>query len=325
MKKQTDHSLEAELSSVADAIAELADGDKPLSNSNLAELSDLTPEELRLFELVWDGMTPQRRRKVISRLVELAEDSVELNFDAIFRHHLKDDDAGVRSRAIEGLWENQEASLIQPFIELMAQDDAVEVREEAAIALGRFAMLAEHGKLAPEQTIRLGQALLAAIDDAGNPVDVRRRAMEAAAPLSLPKVAQAIREAYYSDDPRLKTSAIYAMGRNCDPNWLEILTTELSSASAELRYEAAAACGELGEEDAVPRLVELTEDDDTEVRLVAVQALGKIGGNEAKECLELCLNHPSEAVRQVAEQALYDLEVMTEPASTPWLKFREQP
>jgi HEAT repeat protein len=325
MKKQTDHSLDAELSSVADAIAGLADGDRPLSNSDLAELTDLTPEELRLFELVWQGMTPERQRKVVSRLVELAEDNVELNFDAIFRHRLKDDDAGVRRQAIEGLWENQEASLIQPFTELMMQDDAVKVREEAATALGRFAMLAEHGKLSAEQKDRLGQALLATIDDVDNPVDVRRRALEAAAPLSLPRVGQAIREAYYSDDHRLKTSAIYAMGRNCDPNWLEVLTGELSSADAELRYEAAAACGELGEEEAVPRLVELTEDEDAEVRLVAVQALGKIGGNEAKECLELCLNHPSEAVRQVAEQALYELETMSEPGSIPWLKFRGEP
>jgi HEAT repeat protein len=114
------------------------------------------------------------------------------------------------------------------------------------------------------------------------------------------------------------------MGRNCDPNWLEILNNELSSTDPELRYEAAVACGELGEEEAVPHLVELTEDEDTEVRLAAVQALGKIGGSEAKECLESCLSHPSEAVRQVAEQALYELETMSEPGSLPWLKFGEE-
>ena len=131
-------------------------------------------------------------------------------------------------------------------------------------------------------------------------------------------------EAYRSGSPKLKIGAVYAMGKNCDLAWLQILLPELNSDTAELRYEAAVACGELGEEDAVPRLVELTEDADADVQLVAVQALGRIGGSEAKECLELCLSYRSEAVRQVAEQALYELEIMAEPSSTPWIKLRSR-
>ena len=165
---------------------------------------------------------------------------------------------------------------------------------------------------------------LAVIDNKGDLIDVRRRALEAVAPLSLPWVRQTILEACQSGNPKLKISAIYAVGKNCDIAWLQILLDELASDSVELRYEAAVACGEMGEEEAVSHLVELTEDADAEVQLVVVQALGKIGGNEAKECLELCLSHRSEAVRQVAEQALYELETMTEPDSAQWIKFRSQ-
>jgi HEAT repeat protein len=324
MRKQSNRPVTGELASVEDIIAELIDSDKPLASSSLAELTDLNPEGLGLFNRAWEQIEPERRQQIVNRLVELAEDNIELNFDGIFKHCLKDPSEEVRREAIEGLWENEEASFIQPLIDLMEKDGSVRVREAAAIALGRFAILAEHGKLAPGHITRLGQALLDTIDDKSNPIDVRRRALEAVAPLSFPRVRQAILEAYRSGSPKLKISAVYAMGKNCDLAWLQMLLGELASDSAELRYEAAVACGELGEEEAVSRLVELTEDTNADVQLVAVQALGRIGGSEAKEYLELCLGHRSEAVRQVAEQALYELEIMAEPSSTPWIKFRGQ-
>jgi HEAT repeat protein len=75
-----------------------------------------------------------------------------------------------------------------------------------------------------------------------------------------------------------------------------------------MRYEAAGACGELGEKEAVPYLIELVSDPDVEVQLAAIKALGKIGAPEAKVCLEQCLDNPNDIVRQAAEQALYELE-----------------
>ncbi|HEX78994.1 MAG TPA: HEAT repeat domain-containing protein [Dehalococcoidia bacterium] len=322
MRKQNDRSIADEPDSVEDIIAELVDNNEPVTSSGLAELTDLNAEEAKLFFRTWDRIETKRRRMIVNRLIELMEDRVELNFDAIFKHCLKDTDEVVRRGAIEGLWENEEASFIQPLIDMMEQDSSVGVRKEAAIALGRFAELAEHGRLSAEYKDRLSWALLAAVDDKSNPAEVRRRALEAVAPLSLQRVRQAIMEAYRSGDTRQKTSAVYAMGKNCDIAWLRILLEELASDSAELRYEAAIACGELGEEEAVPRLIGLTEDYDKEVQLVAVQALGRIGGSEAREHVELCLSHSSGAVRQIAEQALYELETMTEPASAPWIGYR---
>ena len=103
------------------------------------------------------------------------------------------------------------------------------------------------------------------------------------------------------------------MGRNYNRAWLSILLRELSSADAEIRYEAVGACGELGEEAASPYLIELIGDPDVDVQVAALQALGKIGGGGAKECLQQCLDNPSEVIRQVAEQALYELETEESP------------
>ena len=300
---------------IEETIAHLRNIANPLRNSRLIELSNLNSEELGLLGQTWAAIEPKRRRQIVYRLVELAEDNFELDFDNIFRNCLKDKDAEVRCKAIEGLWESEEPSLINPLINLLEHDSSEKVQATAATALGKFAILAEHEKLRSCHKSKICQALLAVIDDESKPIEVRRRALEAASPLSLPQVNRAIMEAYQSRNPKFRVSAIYAMGRNCDPSWLPILLRELASADAEKRYEAVVACGELGEEEAVPCLIKLISDSDIDVRLVAIHALGEIGGSEAKACLEECLNNPSELIRQAAEQALHELETWEDPSS----------
>ncbi len=246
---------------------------------------------------------------------KLTEDNLELNFDSIFKYCLKDQDAEVRSKAIEGLWESEEASLINPLMNLLEQDSSEKVQAAAATALGKFAMLAEHKKLRSCHTSKVCQALLTVTGDKSKPIEVRRRALEAVAPLSLPQVKEAIMETYRGHNFRLRIGSIYAMGKNCDHSWLPILLKELANADAEIRYEAIGACSELGEKEAVPYLMELTNDPDVDVRLATIQALGKIGGSEAKKCLEQCLDNPSEVVQQAAEQALDELETAEGPFS----------
>ncbi len=300
---------------IEETIADLGNRNKPLLNSRLTELSKLNSEELALFEQAWAAIEPKRRRQIMYRLVELAEDNFELDFDSIFKGRLKDQDAEVRSKAIEGLWESEEASLIDPLIKLLKQDSSEKVQATAATALGKFAMLAELKKLRPSHKSKIGQTLLAVIDDKSKPLEVKRRALEAAAPLSLPQMKKAIVEAYQSGNPKLRTSALFAMGKSCNHSWLPILLKELASADAEMRYEAAGACGELEEEEAAPYLIELINDPDVDVQLAAIQALGKIGGPEAKGRLEQRLNNPSEVIQQAAEQALHRLEAEEGPSS----------
>ncbi len=300
---------------IEETIVELGNSDQPLLNSTLTELSNLSSEELEFFQHSWAAIEPKRRCQITHRLVELAEDNLELNFDSIFKHCLKDQDAEVRSKAIKGLWENEEASLINPLINLLEQDSLETVQAAAAMALGKFAMLAEHQKLRSCHAFKIQEALLGVISDKNKSVEVKRRALESAAPLSLPQVKTAIMEAYQSHDSRLRISSIYAMGKNCDPSWLPVLLKELASTDAEVRYEAAGAYGELEEEAAVPHLIMLIDDPDVDVQMAAIQALGKIGGTKARECLEHCLNNISKAVCQAAKQALNELEAEEDPLS----------
>jgi HEAT repeat protein len=302
-------------SPIEEIIANLGSSDKPLRSSKLAGLSNLNSEELAVLEQVWATIEPKRRRQIVSQLVRLAEDDFELNFDSILKNCLKDEDAEVRSKAIEGLWENEEPSLINPLINLLEQDSSEKVQAAAATALGKFVMLAEHKKLNSSHVAKVCSALLAVISDKSKPIEVKRRALEAVAPINLPQVKRAILQAYRSHDPKIRCSSIYAMGKSCNPAWLPTLLKELGSADTEIRYEAAGACGELGEEEAVPHLTALVNGPDIEVQLAAIQALGKIGGTEAKNCLEQCLDDDSEAIQQAAEQAIHELELGEEPLS----------
>ena len=303
--------MEPEVSpQVEKAIASLDSKSQPLAVSGLVYLSDLKPTEMELFKRTWAAIKPLRRRQIINWLAEMAEDNVELNFDRLFRYCLKDGDSQVRSRAIDGLWENEEASLINPLLDLLEEDSSASIQASAATALGRFALLAELDELRSSHAARVGNALLAAVSDDSKAPEVRGRALEAAAPLSRPEVTSAISTAY--GRPGFKASAIHAMGKNCSRRWLPVLLEELASTDAEVRYEAAA-CGELGDAEAVPQLTRLTGDPDVEVQIAAIQALGRIGGREAKKHLKRCLAHPGQAVHEAAELALDEAEAAESP------------
>jgi len=294
-------------------LAELGASRKPLPASRLVDLSNLSPEELKAFGGGWPSIKVGRRREIAGLLVDLAEDNVELDFSGVFRACLRDLDETVRTKAIEGLWECEDRTLVPQLIELLAKDSKECVRAAAATALGRFALLGELEKLCPGDTERIGDALLNVIDNPSEHVEVRRRALEAVAPLSPPRVKQAIFEAYRSDNPRMSTSALYAMGMSCDPEWLPTLIKELKSPDPERRFEAAGALGELEEEAAVPRLAELVHDLDAQVQLSVIHALGRIGGSEAREALQAYLDDPDERICRWVEEVIEGMELEEGP------------
>lgn len=301
---------------ISSAIRELAEGNEIPGNSTLSELSGLSPVEMGLFSEVWDELNAERRIQIISRLTELAEDNLELNFDTIFRYCLSDSEEDIRSMAIEGLWENEDNTLIDPLITLLEEDESDKVQSAAAKALGKFAILAELGNLRNENAEKVREALLGAIDDRNKSKEVIKRALESAAPLSMPDVQEAINDAYFSNDPELMISAIYSMGKSCDTSWLPILVKETENDDPEIRYEAAGACGELEDERAVPALLTLAnDDDDIDVQMAAIQSLGKIGGLSARECLKLCLESHNDAVKEAAEEALQNIDASDDPLS----------
>ena len=296
-------------------MAELRDLSKPMAISKLANLSDLLPEEADIFGGEWSNIDVTRRRQIVGQLAELAEDNLELDFDQVFRSCLTEADGEVRVKAIEGLWGCEERSLIDPLIRLLLEDVEHSVRAAAADGLGRFTMLAELGKLPESDAHRVEEALLTAFNKGNEQLNVRLRVLEAISPLTKPQVEEMIRQAYRSDSLEFQVSAVYAMGRNCNPGWLPVLLKELRSPDPQLRFEAVRACAELEAEEAVPHLIELTRDSDAEVQISAIEALGRIGGGEAREGLQQCRDSSEEVIRQASQEALEDIGFWEDPSS----------
>ena len=294
-------------------LQDLGDEEKPLRRSGLLQLSGLTSEELDQFKVTWGSLSQARKCEVLSILVELGEDNLELDFSAVFRACLADEDDEVREIATRGLWECDDRVIIRPLIGLLKDDKSAKVRAAAATSLGKFAELAQNGKLLDRDAERLQETLLSAISQKDEDLEVQRRAIEAVASFSSSQVEQIIREAYESPDPKLRQSAIYAMGRNSDSQWLPVVLEEMRHEDPAIRYEAANASGRLGDESIVPHLISLIEDEDVQVQVSAVQALGAVGGPLAKQALMKCLKLEDEALEEAAHTALKNIEFEEDP------------
>lgn len=298
---------------IQSCFTELSDHSKPLRHSGLLQLSGLTSDEIAEFKTEWGGVCVDRRREILARMIELSEDNLEFDFAYVFRACLMDTDAHIREQATRGLWDSDDRVCIRPLIALLQKDPSPRVKAAAAAALSKFAAMAQDSKLIARDGDRIRSALLAAVEKDDEHPEVRRRAIEAVSHFDTPEVSGIILSAYFDGDPKLKQSAVYAMGRSSDSRWLPYVLRDAQDDDPAIRYEAANAIGQLGDETTVPHLIMLVKDDDDQVQLSAVQALGAIGGILAKQALVQCMKLGDEAMEETARTALRSIEFDEDP------------
>jgi len=291
----------------------LADPSVNLPAAGFVEVCDLSPAELGKFAHAWYGLPVERQRQMITTMVDLAEDNPELDFCAIFKMCLKDQDEAVQEKAIEGLWEYEDRSIISGVIQILCSKKGPVVRAAAATALGKFPSLAQDGKILPKDICLIRDRLMDVLRDSNEDLEVRRRSLEAVAPFNTPDVKKYVCWAYESSDLKLKSSSIYAMGRTGESSWLPLLIKELQSPQPAIRYETANACGELGDEEVIPHLLSLLQDDDYQVQLAGINALGRIGGPLAKRALLRCIKESDASLEGEARAALETIEYLEDP------------
>ncbi len=275
----------------------------------LYHFSDLTPEELSQFCEAWPRLNEGRRRIIARHLADLAEENYVVDFSEVFGFCLEDAAAEVRLASLDGLWDSDRLTLVDPIVQLMQNDPDMRVRSLAAATLGHYVLMAEWEQLSAEKIKPVVEALLSQMEDPSASPAVKGAALESLGAASHPRVSTLIEDAYDSGDLDMQKSALFAMGRNADRRWLSVVRDEMMSSIVEMRLEAARASGGIGHEEAIPELGELISDEDLEVRLAAVAALGLIGGAVAQEILEDLSADPETAdLHEAAREAVEELD-----------------
>ncbi len=287
---------------LAPTIDAIVEGD--FSRSRLTALSDLNRSRAAYLRQRWLDIPPTERHALMLVLAELAGESVEFNFNRVYRVALEDPDPVIRQLAIGDLWEDEGEDLPRIFLNILREDATDDVRAAAADALSATTdAIAEGGSRVLDRGELIG-ILAEIIEDPTESPIVRRRALGTIAAFSDdPRIPELIRLSLEEDDQALVAGAIYAMGRTASEGWISELADFLQSDDAELRFEAARAAGLIGDEDIVPFLAEIVYDPDSEVRAAALDALGSIGGQAAIRVL-----------RQVEQDDEFEEEVSVDDA-----------
>jgi HEAT repeat protein len=292
----------------------LSNPEHPPAATELVSLSSLQGEDRDRFLDVWRTLSIQRRRDIIDLLADMVEDNVDLNFDAVFFAGLFDDDVQVRAESIKGLWEYEDEDLVPVLISMLRDPEAI-VRAEAALALGRYLLRMELDGREDELTQEIESNLRSTVGDEMSEIaEVRGRALEALGVRGQDWVRDLIEDAYNSGDRRMAVSAVHAMGRNADLDWLPTVLDETNSEDPEMRFEAATAAGGIADEQAIPRLSELTGDEDPEVQEAAISSLGLIGGPSARSVLHSVASESSDdRVLEAVRDALAEADFVEDP------------
>ena len=276
--------------------------------ADLKQFSGLLAEDIPRLTAIWGNLPVDVRRGTVRAWNALAAEDFEMDFSAVLRIAMHDEDADVRATAIAGLDEDEDIRLITQLSELLEHDTAVVVRAAAARALAHFILMGELEKLLPHFFEVACAALLKAHSNLDEDLEVRRGALEALAYTSLHGTPEMIEAAYAHPEEKMRISAVLAMGRSADKRWAKIACRELLNPLPAMRYEATRACGELALPDAVPALVELVEDVNIDIQQMALWALGQIGGKQAQRTLEQYVEVDNPVLRQTAHDALEELE-----------------
>jgi HEAT repeat protein len=266
-----------------------------------------------------DSLT--KREKVVFLRDVVGGGDFTMDYLPVLREYLDDEDAEVRALAVENLWDYPEPDLIDVLIDKAEHDPSPDVRCKAIVTLGRYIYEGEMAdydfdwgdmeevmraeELPQADFLRVRSFLIGLYRDPDKSLDERRYAVEALGFHTDDEVFSIIEEAYAHPDPKMKMSAIFAMGRSGNVRWTDTILRELANPQKELQTEAIRAAGEIGLEEAGKDLWRLTYSEDRDIKLEAIWALGQTGWEGAFERLdELTIMGEDGEIREVAEDAL---------------------
>jgi len=292
-------------------IAALLDTEHMFSPVHLHRFSDLQPVDFTKLKGIWEQIDADRRLALVEDLENLAEADTLVSFDELSKFALDDSDPRVREVAIRLLWESEDNSLINRFLNMVDNDPDGKVRSAAATALGQFVYYGELEEIPERDLHHIEEKLLALTTDQSKEKLLRRRALESLGYSSRPEVKNLIREAYHSNDTEWLVSAIFAMGRSANASWIPFVLDMLDSENDEVLYEAVRAAGELEAPKARKPILQIvkSQPEGSQIRLAGIWSLSKIGGHKVRDTLEEMLEESEDDEEiDILEDALENLQ-----------------
>lgn len=299
------HDEQIDFNEVIDA---LLDSSSTFPPRLLYQLSGLESLDLEQLTETWNEIDPLRRQRLLEDLEVLADSNYRVNFESVFKLGLGDSASQSRRVSIRGLWENEDSDFAATLISILIDDPDPDVRAEAANGLGKFVYLGELDEI--EEDLYTGiKSQLFEVIEGSHPDVIRRRALEAIGFSGEKQASILIEEAYNTDKEDWLISAIIAMGRSADTQWVPQIIENLPHENEQIRLEAAQAAGLLSAQETVPHLLQLIDDPEDDVRKAAIWSLSEIGGMDARAALEGLLKISNdEELMDFLEEALENLD-----------------
>jgi len=274
----------------------------------ISRLSGLEDLELEQLSETWPLITPLRRQRLLEDMEALTDNSFIVDFDEVFKLGLGDENPHIRVTAIRGLWENDDRSIATRLLEILQHDPDTDVCAQAASGLGKFIYLGELRELDKNLYNRIIQLMIEIINGDG-PEIVRRRATESLGFSSHHQAPALIETAYNKQKEDWLVSALIAMGRSANHQWIPQIIENLSHEDSLIRLEAAQSAGLLGAQETVSHLLQMIDDPEEDVKLAAIWALSEVGGLDARAALEgLIRNSRDENEIEFLEDALENID-----------------
>jgi len=274
----------------------------------LSRLSGVEALDLEQLAATWPQISPLRRQRLLEDMEALTDASFIVDFDEVFKLGLDDDSPPVRKTAIRGLWENDERSVALRMVELLETDPDPDVSAQAASGLGKFIYLGEIGTLDQATNERITQLLIKFISS-DEPEIIRRRAVEAIGFSSHPRASDLIEAAYNRRTEDWLISALIAMGRSANHQWIPHIIENLSHEEPLIRLEAAQSAGLLNAQETVSHLLQMVDDPEEDVKMAAIWALSEVGGLDARAAIEgLIKNSRDDHLIEFLEDALENID-----------------
>ncbi len=278
----------------------------------------------RLKQILDRRLKQQRAEQIRRRQIQLTRELQSLGVKPRFADQrwkrelsralarLHSPDAGERAAAAWWIGVNEVKGAWRPMVKLM-RDPNPTVRANAVFALGRLSV--KH--MAPAIYDRL---------DRDRSVEVQGRAAVALGRLHYHRALPLILKMLSSSDPRLKLSAVEALGWMGDPAGLERLAALAKAKDDQVRIETARALGRLGLRRAVPVLVRLLGDRSPLVASEAVRALARLRARKVVAAhLSSLLHRPARQVRLAAIHAVVALDAVQAASSLKELLADDSP